>query len=499
MQVTIELDGSWSTITSRDIYHEDVAKMLEGCASFKVPNAHYAAIHVKNGGWWDGRTRLYKKSKYKNHVRLASGLVDLASAALEKKGVHVEVVDVRGKRTKLNRPLSWEGYDLFDYQQAAVDAVMNAYENGVSPGGLLKMPIRSGKTLTSAYITYKLGLNTVFVAPSKRLVSQTYEAYSQFLGNADIGVLADGRRDLDAPILITTPQSIIAAPDGDMAKLQARRGLLFLDEVHHKGNGAKKWREGVMKLNPHFTIGLSATFNLDEDDANEFDQTIWLRGICGPVLYEIPMSDLVKRGRICDPIVKVFDYESGLQGRDQRVALNGKGIQGFNKYVTNFEPRLRAIAKVAAQAARVGFKVLIDTSTVTQTNNLKKMCREELGSSKIATIVGATKSHQQDKIVKAFCDGGYSIIISNVLGEGIDIPPLEVVINASGGSSYAATIQRLRCLTPYEGKSAGLILEPYDAHNKNAAKACDKRVGFYEDEDCFDIEHVSISELLGDV
>ena len=97
----------------------------------------------------------------------------------------------------------------------------------------------------------------------------------------------------------------------------------------------------------------------------------------------------------------------------------------------------------------------------------------------VGVITGATPSDRRRSLVEEYRSGEISVLLGTVFGEGVDIPKIECVINAEGGQSKKATMQRFRNLTPADGKEHALFVDFMDFNSSWLAKHSKARVAAY--------------------
>jgi superfamily II DNA or RNA helicase len=492
MEVTIVRDGSWSHATSVDGRRDDLFNLVDPVLSYPVPGAFHSEKYQLRV--WDGRARLQRKPRGTEAVAFPAGMTDRVVALLKSKG-HTVSCSIAGRPICVPpvTPVGpWTGHTLREHQEAAVGAVMKAMRRAqrdpsAAPGGVLKMPIRSGKTLTAAAIAHRADMKVLFLAPSEHLLYQTQEAIRDAIGEVKVGLYGNGKRETDAPIIVGTYQTLAAGKTSRVYEtLRKQPLLLILDEAHHQGSDGTAWRQAVLGLNPTFTLALSATFDEsifdDDNPPDDLNAAMWIRGIAGPLLYTVSMAELTEKGYLVPTTIQWVDHAAP--------KFDKRGMSWPTVYrmgVVENQQRNEAIVEVAAQWVEDGRRVLIDTAQIGHTRLLNRALKARLGGC-VAMVTGSTKTLSRRKTLESFRSGKIMAIVGTVLGEGVDIPELEVVINAAGESGAAPTIQRLRCMTPCRGKDRAWVVEMMDDHHLRLAEHAESRMNAYSAEDVFDFE-----------
>ena len=437
---------------------------------------------------WDGREHLFKFTKrdgYRAPAGLTTDIIDL----LKKKQISFKIsYETKLKHSRVE--LKWNPkIKLRDYQKEAVAGMLSK----PFPGrGVLKMPIRSGKTRTSAKIIYKIGRPTLFVVPSKWLLYQTIESLKECFIDADIGQIGDGvykpgfitvatvqtlsqmapvRRTKKKPGRIAHPkyQSLISNFD-----------LVITDESHHF-RGKNEWCKVFVDIDARFKIGLSATVFFDNESEQEAG-IIWLKGACGPIKHEVPASRLIKEGYLLPQRVKIYKIEKPEIPEGSRYSATLK-----KRCITENKYRNEIIAHIVKE--HIPSKTIIIANEHAHINSICK----ELSNLNIKhkTLTGRDSQDRRDSVVRDFLDDQFHVIVGNVLGEGVDIPAVECVVNAEGGKDEKKTWQRQRNLTIVEGsKKAPILIDFLDSTSNYFRKHSEARISIYSGEQEFTVEYV---------
>jgi len=332
----------------------------------------------------------------------------------------------------------------------------------------------------AALVSHHIGLPVLFVVPSDYLLHQARDAFGEYLDGISIGQFAAGKRDLDSDVIIATLQTLYAAMrTRHFQKLRKQRRLAVIDEVHHKGNEGVAWRQAAFMLEPVFTLGLSATFEMSEDP-DDATSTLWLRGLCGPVVFSMELSELIEKRYLVRPTIHWVNH-----GAPKMSSKTRTSAQLYKEGVVDCEPRNEAIISTAVDYASRGHRVVITTARVGHTRALAARLRKRFGTRRVVTAVGSTTTSNRKKIIAGLRSGTVQIAVGTVLSEGIDIPELDVVINGNGGRGYIPTMQRFRCLTPSPGKTRAWLVDFIDDHHPKLASATTDRMEIYGCEPAF--------------
>lgn len=179
---------------------------------------------------WDGWMHLLKKPA-RAQPYFPTGLLPTVLAQLSAYQYCYEVID--------RRVCPDEGYagcapvPLRDYQAQAAQAAVAAGR------GVLDMPPRAGKTRCMTEIVRTLGLPTIWIAPTDRIVRQTVQAINDLLGEGYARQQTGGKLDekaLHAPVVCCTAATASRlSPD-----FFQTREIIVVDEWHHCLSGTTR-------------------------------------------------------------------------------------------------------------------------------------------------------------------------------------------------------------------------------------------------------------------
>lgn len=426
-------------------------------------------------GSWDGKEHLVKY--YGDAIGFPIGLTPRVAKMLNELGFDVSYTDTRPPAPRLKSPVSYVGDMLRYYQTDAVGAAIR--NRGVMTGrGVIVMPVRSGKTKTVESIISLLNCPSLFLVPSRGLLGQTYRSFCRDLEGVEIGICGDGKWQ-PGDVTVSTVQTLVARPV-EAIQLIKKMGLIVGDEGHHFRG--EVWRKLMLTSQVRYQLIVTGTAWFNPDEPQEEDM-IWLQAATGPVLYRIGMSRLIAEGYLKRPIILIYTVEDTVSG-------GGKGSWNawYDRAIVNNPVRNAAIASLAQDATRYHLRVLVDTGRHEQMWAIQKM----LTARGVAceAIHGKLSTTTRDRLMERFSKGDIQVLVGTVLGEGIDIPELEVVINAEGGKSKVAAIQRLRNLTVCEGKGEVVVIDFYDRIGAKLEEHSMERLVIYNSIRGFEIHEV---------
>jgi len=498
-------------------------KLVDSVTSYTIDGAWFSKAYKKRNvdgsRAWDGKQHLLSYSNstgYKVH----SGCAGDVCQALRANGLKFEYVDRRPVPPQ-SCDHQWTGLILTEdgvrdfearpYQVEAAEAVLSTS----FPLGrcMVKLPIRSGKTVVAAMILGALNIPSIFVTTSELLLDQTVKLYQVMFGSK-VGVVGGGMWD-PADLTVATIQTLHAHMGQPEYKLLMERAdCVIFDEVHHftgqtrppkKSNTQEKrkpqtpeekkaaaerkkkvksdsershWKDIILKCPANWKLGLSATIYVDITKANE-KPGIWLKAATGNICYEVTTKKMIEGGYLLRPAVEMY-----------RVV--GPNIVGdwaedeiYRRGIVNYVNRNKLLQGLAKAEADDGGLLMVHAHHHEHIDKLYEL----LTSVGILTakLSGKTTKKQRHDALDALQGHRIQAVVGNIFGEGLDVPKVDVVIVAEAGDSRKKTLQRLRNLTPSRGKRYVKVIDFMDEHEPHLLKQSRSRLRAYKAEDAFDV------------
>jgi superfamily II DNA or RNA helicase len=473
-----------------------VIRKLEKKTSYLTMGYYFAPSYRSKR--WDGRLHLLKYSK-KHGYRFPTGLLKDVERCLKKHGIQYKLNDKRIKPTAFVE-YGWDSsVVLRDYQNRCVNKTTR---KGIYRGrGIVRSPIRSGKTKIMAGIIYRLKVRALIIVPSKLLLWQTHEELKNTL-QTDVGVIGD-EKWFEENVTVATAQSLVSAsgktveetytdkkgkektrkkkipPRKEFVNISDRYDLVIFDECHHLT--ASGWHDIVQKLDTYYKIGLSATALLKNTREQE-KGVIWLKACCGNVKCTVETSELIEKGYLIRPEITFYEIRNpDLIGKSWNKELQNSAIYE-NKFRNN------KIVKLTRKYVLQGKKVAILSNRLNQISILSELLDEY--NLPTATLTGSTRTEDRKEFIEEYVQGRFDVLLGTVLSEGVDIPEIDVVVVAEGGKDAKKTIQRMRNLTFKEGKKKAIVIEFADLTNHYFAEHSLERLKTYREESEFEVRYI---------
>lgn len=468
-----------------------------------------AVAEAREGGWrppvdepgeWDGWVRLFRQPKTMP-AWFPTGLFAYVQRLCWKMALPYTIEDARQRPEGGIPEFPKEPLADRDYQIPAVEAALKEGR------GVLDLPPRSGKTRIMMEIVGKLGLRTIWIAPTDIIVRQTIraieEAFGESFAHHQVGVphertKDDGTVELvnqipERRVILCTAATAVRLPP----TFYETREVLVVDEWHH--SAAKTYHE-IVKLCGHifYRFGMTGTFFRSGDDA------MAMHALLSNTIYKVNSSELLARGYLVPTRVVYVPVEAP---RLQCPGADGR-IAPWLKYgVQEHDIRNQLVAYCAAYLLNLGRKVLVLVSTKVQGRRLARMIEGQIPErtkrtqyKRIEFISTDRKKSVQQGIIKAFNESSevQVLIGTSLLGEGIDLPPADALVYARGEKAEVALTQNAyRVCTAYEGKHNAIVVDFADRHNRHLIKHSSQRLQTFYEDPVFDVEVLPSVKYFG--
>jgi superfamily II DNA or RNA helicase len=355
---------------------------------------------------------------------------------------------------------------LRSYQESALSRWQRNENRGV-----LVLPTAAGKTYIALKAVEVLRTQTLIVVPTLDLIDQWRRRIKECLG-AESGAVGGGENNVRMVTVTTYDSAYLQA-----AVLGNRFRLIVFDEVHHLASPS--YMQIAEMYTAPYRMGLTATYERIDERHQLLPKLI------GDLVFSVEVDELA--GKHLAPYTyekiyvglapeeqKLYDKEMGTFRsylREKRIVM--KSPRDFQKFImrTGRDPRAREALLARNRALKAALnsqekikalgkllesnkneKVLIFTL---HTDLVYAISRRFL----IPAITYLTPKRERREILENFRKGKYNTIVtSQVLDEGIDVPDATIGYILSGTGSTRAYVQRLgRLLRKMEGKKARLI------------------------------------------
>lgn len=267
---------------------------------------------------------------------------------------------------------------------------------------------------------------------------------------------ADQRRELNGHSFVNPSSNVaVASVDTLIARLDQMRpwlktvDLLVCDESHHPavvgnhGPNRKPNKWAVMFDECTNALGLGVTATPRRADGLGLGRHA--DGVFDDMVQGMQTADLIGIGALTE--YECYCPEGDFSLEDLRTGIDGDYTQSSLKAASE---KSHIVGDVVEHYIRYSSgKRAVVFATDVETSG--KMAQQFLAAGiSAASVSGLTDPAVRSDIMRRFRDGSIMVVCNcSLLGEGVDVPAIETVIDASPTASLAAYLQRVgRCLRP---------------------------------------------------
>lgn len=479
--VTIEIENIKSRVLG--YLRKETIKKLEELLSYELPGARYMQRYHPLAG-----TRRFF-SRYSQ--KFPTGLIHYVRTVLTNEGIGYKIVDKR-IAPQLGPKIPIYGFTLRDYQKSSVATAVKAQR------GIIKVGTGGGKTNILTGIVSELNIPTLILIHKIDIFYQIYDRLKESL-KIPIGRIGDGHCDIHR-INVGMIQTIAYVydhkrkrkkkqfePEVDVTILSKADKIRYLidnvqcvltDECHHCPADSF-WMVHKASTRAYYKIGLSASPWRD-DNAD-----LLIEAANAKQIVDISASKLIDMGYLVKPKLYFMNYRHITKSRP------GNYADIYDAEVMNNVERNKIIVNSAVAAASANKTVLIAVRKIEHGKILEDMLSVIEPSTTFA--YGEVGSAERQVILKELNERKLNIVIcTTVFGEGIDVPNLDVLINAKAAKSSVDSFQLLgRVLRKTPQKSKAYVIDIADSNCKYLATHSKARLRIYKTEPNYLIEKIT--------
>ena len=335
--------------------------------------------------------------------------------------------------------------------------------------GVIQAPTGMGKTILQMGIISSFPkLRTLILAHNVSLVDQTY-AELQEKGFKKLQKIRGGDdKTLVGRIVVSTMQSFIQIPPEEYCD---KFGCVIIDEGHHVSKPDGTYGKILSKLNAPIRLAFTATLPTSSE------AKFALTGLIGPLIGRQTIEEAANLNILAKPKIRLIRTKKNTRIYDIR-----NYREAYNEGIVLNESRNKLVMQTAKEYIDEGKSVLIFVSKLEHGEELQKTGKIILNNN-IHFVQGNMEKEMRTHIKKCLINKSLLIAISTtVWREGMDIPNLDVVINACGGKSEIMTLQTIgRGLRKTEDKEHVIIVDFFDPSNRFFISHFGERVCLYFD------------------
>lgn len=391
--------------------------LLEPPTSFFKRGSWFAAAYQKRV--WDGKVRFLKFDNYRKMHRFPTGLLQDVIDYLDAREYRYELADLRNVTTVAPNYRLHPDVDLtagkYDYQGEALDAALTFGR------GVIKLATGGGKTELGAAVINSVGGQWCWLTHKRNLLYQTRARLEQRL-QRPIGILGDQEEQIeDITVCMVQTLSNIFKKSGREGCREWFRTLdgLLLDECHHIDSD--QWYDVVQETPAVWRFGLTATPPRPDDGG------MYLTAMTGPILIDVPARELIRRDVLVPPRIWFVPIDQPNLGRSKQ---DWRDV--YRQCIVENEYRNQRIADVVRVFSLEQKSSMILVKQVKHGTAIKQVLDDRGLTS--GWIFGKTSEADRQRQLEALWAGELNTIIAQAetMGEGVDIPPLRALVNATG-------------------------------------------------------------------
>jgi superfamily II DNA or RNA helicase len=244
--------------------------------------------------------------------------------------------------------------------------------------------------------------------------------------------------------------------------------IILLDELHEMMG--KRNFDVIQIAKPKLVLGLTATLNLKQKHIR-----VKAFSLCGPVLYEFPLTKGQEMGVLSKGIAVACEYDNSIRETDAYDAKSAYDARIVENAERNY--LISRIIKCAHKQHKY---------TICLVDRLKHLeeISERLHGIPRRVVAGSYKGYGIPKLDRIRSKGEFEkgqirvIIASKVFKKGVSINRVDVIIDAAGRKSREDTIQKFGRGVRLHKHKKGLIyidISDFDTYDKNKNRVRDEK------------------------
>lgn len=362
---------------------------------------------------------------------------------------------------------------LFDYQEKAVNAVLNEYY------GILQSPAGSGKTQMGIALITRLNTRTLWLTHTKDLLDQSKSRAEQYIDKSFMGTITEGKVNIGKGITFATIQTMCQL---DLAHYKDIWDLIIVDECHRVAGSptaVTQFYKVLNSLSARSKYGLSATVHRSDGMIKA------TYALLGEVIYSVPDEE------VADKVMKVGINPIGTNTTLTQSCLNTDGTLNYARLINHLctdEERNELIVDCICE--NQGKPSLILSDRINHLETLLSMLPQELRKNAVmidGKMTTKTAKEQRKQAIEDMRTGKkkYLFATYSLAKEGLDIPCLERLFMATPQKDYAVITQSIgRIARTFKGKENPVCYDFVD-DIRYLYRAYKKRCTTYRKNGCY--------------
>lgn len=447
--VIIQVSNVWCTISGQS---QSITDLLYDKLSYELDSDKWLKLKNKKLIGIDLRKRLFQPKR----GRFLKGLLQRVEEILNSEGVNYTLQDNRSFPEQYNYYMLKKVFPELRYYQKEVIELFKEKKSMAA-----SLVTGSGKTLIIMSAIKEIGVNTLVITPNLSLKEQFLGSLELHFGKKYVGTHeVEDVEDLK-PITVANIQGL----QNKDQKFFDKFDMVIWDEAHH--TSADTYFDLNKDYFKHISYRLTVTATPYRTDGSDMK----LEAITGKIQYEYTAKQAIKDGYINPPHFLIYDYK--------HPQLISQGwFKDYERLIETNMHRNRILVDLANKfITKTNKNVVILTQRVEHCNILQEKIPDSI------VVTGETKG--KEKIFEQYRLGNIRCLIATAqtIGEGIDIPNINVLLLAGGYQSdiyVSQAIGRVVRLDAENNKRFGIVVDIRDLKHKIFQRHSESRIELYE-------------------
>jgi len=452
MEITFDRGPIYTAFSFSNASYTDISSaiaLIHECTQAKPHGYQFMPRYKMHQ--WDGYIRLCKGSKF------PTGLLQSVIDNLREYGIHnltINSYPIPGYDVDAIQENMLNGVTLRPYQVEAIKTLL-AYGRGIA-----KMATNSGKTEVIAAMAKVVPGSVLVLVTKKDLLYQTSERIEMRLGEK-VGIIGDDVWKSSNRIVVGMIQTL--SKHLDWVHLNAKdTQLAMYDETHHLPSATSE--KVMLGIPAPYRFGFSGT-PLKNDNLAD----LTLIGATGPVLVDIPNSELIEQGISAEPFIEMYNVDGG-------VLYMADWQEAYGDCIVGNYTRNTLITKLVVESAAPSALILVERLEHGQ------LLHHDIPDS--IFVHGSSQMEERQSALDQLRAGtGVVVIATPIFDEGVDVPAVNLLVLAGGGKAPIKLLQRIgRGMRRKENDNTLRVIDFVDDTNKYLLKHSLERAKIYEQE-----------------
>ncbi len=351
------------------------------------------------------------------------------------------------------RPTEIATLQPFDHQQAVIDDIRTARENG-ERSGYINVATGCGKTVIAAHEVADFKRENpdsriLYLCHKTEILEQASDTFSDVLKTGSHGRVFGGQYEDQEDIVFATFQAMNRKLGGGKvyeAFDKEEFDYIVVDEGHH--GPAETYREVIEHFTPQFRLGLTAT--PDRRDRQDISE------IFGPELHTILLEEAIAKGHVAKLDYRVLsDNISDIESLTTKAGPIS--IKELNRKVFVRKRDSEIAEEIFDHTSKMeNPRMIVFCPTIEYAERMA-----DFMPGKTVTYHSKLQPDEQKARLNDFRSGEATTILAiDKLNEGVDVPEANVVVFLRSTESRTVFLQQLgRGARKTEGKDNLLVLD----------------------------------------